>query len=302
MLKQPTPFNPRQIMCCGDYEMQHKLDTELRGVALHYHDFYEFLYLVSGDVTYSVANRVYRVMPGDLLFIAPRELHSVSIRSEMAPYERYVLWLTPTFVESLSSPASSLLSLFTVDPGHTRLLRLPSSERRSLRDCMEAILQERKLDADSFGYDLMAPALITQLLVCFGRIACEQGIDPEFEHPNTAAILATNIADYLNLHYAEPLRLDQLAEQFLVSKYHLSHTFSKQLGISVCHYVQKKRLQIARQLLAQGTKPGDACIQCGFSSYASFFRSFKAEYSIGPREYADTVCQQTTKKGKILHV
>ena len=128
-MARPTSFDRRQTMLRPDYEIQHKLDTALEDVQLHHHDFYELIYLVSGDVTYSVESRVYRVMPGNMLLISPQELHSGRIRADMAPYERYVLWVAPTFAERLSTRRTNLMELFSGGTGRCRLLRLPLRQR-----------------------------------------------------------------------------------------------------------------------------------------------------------------------------
>ena len=41
--------------------------------------------------------------------------------------------------------------------------------------------------------------------------------------------LTENVTEYINQHYADPLTIDQLAEQFFVSKYHLMHDLVKRL-------------------------------------------------------------------------
>ena len=87
-----------------------------------------------------------------------------------------------------------------------------------------------------------------------------------------------------------------LAERFFVSKYHLSHEFNRQVGTGVYHYIQKKRLLIARQLLAQGKKPNQVYISCGFTDYTGFYRAFKAEYGVSPREFAAEVRQKNTDR------
>jgi AraC-like DNA-binding protein len=80
----------------------------------------------------------------------------------------------------------------------------------------------------------------------------------------------------------EELSLDGLAERFFVSKYHLSHTFTREVGVSLHRYITMRRLLMARQLLSAGVPAGQACSACGFTDYTSFYRAFKAEYGISP--------------------
>ena len=57
----------------------------------------------------------------------------------------------------------------------------------------------------------------------------------------------------------------------------------------IYRYIQKKRLLIARQLLARGRRPNEVYSACGFSDYAGFYRAFRNEYGISPREYIRSV-------------
>lgn len=93
------------------------------------------------------------------------------------------------------------------------------------------------------------------------------------------------ILHYINEHYSESLTLDQLAEQFFISKYHLLRKFDAQVGTTVHRYILQKRLMNAKQLLAGGVPPNEVCQYCGFGDYANFYRAFKAEYNQTPRQY-----------------
>lgn len=283
MALQPQKFDPRQEMRMPDFELQYKRDSYLNDVELHHHDFYELYFLMSGDVTYTIESRLYHVMPGDMLLISPRELHQLCIRADMAAYERYVLWVNPQVLDRLSTELTDLCRCF--DPsraGYGNLLRLRSEDRTRIQALLDSL--HRESQNDSFGSDLLRESLFIQLLVSINRLVAQEG--GSFEEASRGNRAVSKVVDYVNLHYAEPLSLDDLAERFYVSKYHLSHEFHRQVGTSVYRYIQKKRLLIARQLLAQGKKPNEVYSICGFGDYAGFYRAFKAEYGAAPREYA----------------
>lgn len=288
MALQPQMFDPRQEMRKGDFELQYKRDSYLKDVELHHHDFFEIYFLMSGDVTYIIESRLYHVMPGDMLLISPRELHQLLIRPEMASYERYVLWVDPQILKSLGGEKADLGKCFDPNrPGYGNLLRLKSEERSRIQTLMEAL--HRETQQEGFGSQVLKESLLTQLLVMVNRLALQQDTAPQDDPRSNQAV--SKVIDYVNLHYGEPLSLDMLAERFYVSKYHLSHEFNRQVGTSLYRYIQKKRLLIARQLLAQGKKPNEVYSECGFGDYAGFYRAFKAEYGAAPREYALSVRQ-----------
>lgn len=292
MTVQPQSFDPRQEMLQPDFELQYKRDSRLKDVALHHHDFYEIYYLISGDVTYTINSRICRVMPGDILIIAPKELHQVYIRSEISAYERYVLWVDAQLIEKLSSPQSNLLNaLDPAMPSAVRQLRLQAADQKKLLSLLETLLSE--CQSENYGYDLQCQSLLTQLLVHVNRLAIQEG--DYYEAFSSASLFISQIIDYINHHYSEDLSLDSLAEQFYVSKYHLSHEFNRQVGTSIYRYIQKKRLQVARQLLSQGKKPNQISTECGFGDYAGFYRAFCTEYGHSPRHFMPP-SQQNKKK------
>ena len=285
-MRQAHRFDPRQEMKRDDFELQYKRDNYLKDVELHHHDFHELYFLISGDVTYTIESRQYHVMPGDLLLISPQELHQICIRPDMAAYERFVLWVDPQLLSRISTPLSDLTAHLGPDhPKHSNLLRLKPEESEHIRQLFDQLWQES--EEEKYGADLLRQSLLIQLLVSINRLAADpDGYYEEVTHANKAV---SKVVDYINLHYNEPLSLDKLAELVYVSKYHLSHEFNRQVGTSVYRYIQKKRLQIARQLLGQGKRPNEVYAMCGFSDYAGFYRAFRAEYQISPREYAQSV-------------
>ena len=99
-------------------------------------------------------------------------------------------------------------------------------------------------------------------------------------------LVVDQVVEYINEHYNEPLTLDDLSERFFISKYHLLRKFDRQVGTTVHRYILQKRLLIAKQLLGSGLAPSEVCQHCGFGDYANFYRAFRAEYHITPRQYA----------------
>lgn len=294
---QPKGFDPRQQMQHPDFELQYKRDTYLKDVELHHHDFFEIYFLLAGDVTYLIESRIVHVMPGDLLLISPKELHQVCIQPEMSVYERYVLWVDPDTVRQLSDGQTDLFSgLDPNRPGYGNQLRLSSEDRSHIQSLMEQL--HRESAGDGYGAEMLRKSLLTQLLIAINRLVLRQGAYTEESTQTSRAV--RQVVNYVNLHYSEPLSLDLLAEKFFVSKYHLSHEFNRQVGTSVYRYIQKKRLLMARQLMAQGKKPNEVYASCGFGDYAGFYRAFKSEYQIGPREFAQSARSKSKETEKFL--
>lgn len=273
------PFTRRQTMIRRDFEIyRYRYMDE---VELHHHDFYEIYMLLRGSVSYTVENRIFHMRAGDLMLISPLELHQARVDSNDEPYERIVLWVDRGYLESLSSPHTSLTRCFdTTIPGHTNLLRLPGATGAPLRTTVDKLCALKA--SKDYGSDLLAQSALMELLVGLNRAAADRG---DARPVGTSDQVVDAVLHYINEHYSEPLTLDQLSEKFFISKYHLLRKFDAQVGTTVHRYILQKRLLNAKQLLAGGVPPNEVCQYCGFGDYANFYRAFRAEYNQTPRQY-----------------
>ncbi len=62
--------------------------------------------------------------------------------------------------------------------------------------------------------------------------------------------IMTDASRYLDKHYKENVPVDELASQFILSRYHFSREFKREIGSSPHHYLLNRRLIEAKQLLA----------------------------------------------------
>ena len=280
-MKTTTQFDPRQEMRRPDFEIFHSQDTTLDTVEPHHHDFFEVYCFLQGQVEYRVEGVLYRPRPGDLLLIRPMQLHQVAVQSLTMPYERIVLWVGQGFFERLPGEGENLLGCFS-SGGPVYLPYVPGEGHDAIRLLLEQLLQEQS--QPGMGSSLFIQGCFLQLMVLLTRLAQQTAPPPE-----AASSLVTQVAAYINTHFAQEIHLDQLAQAFHVSKYHLSHEFNRLVGTSVYRYIILKRLLIAKQMLAGGVPPTDVYRHCGFRDYSNFYRSFRAEYGISPKQYADSV-------------
>lgn len=283
-----TNFNPytrRQTMIAQDYEIYRYRSTYMNEVELHHHDFYEVYLLLRGRVEYIVENQIYRMRPGDWMLTSPLELHQARIATDADAYERFVLWIARPYLDRLSTPRTSLTRCFDTSVAtHTNLLRLPGAAGAQLRASIERLASLRA--SREYGNDLLAQGALVELMIGINRAAEERG---DSRPAGSSDQVVDAVLHYINEHYSESLTLDQLAEQFFISKYHLLRKFDAQVGTTVHRYILQKRLLNAKQLLAGGVPPNEVCQYCGFGDYANFYRAFKAEYNQTPRQYIQAV-------------
>ena len=270
-------FDPRQNMQGDTFEVFHYLDIKTRHMEAHYHDFYEIFYFLDGEVDYWVDGTVYHLHSGDILLINPAELHKPIPLSDTLNYERIVLWINKAYLSGIENGIFE--GCFDEKRLHNKkILRLSSLKKKEMLDLFYAFLRE--YNSTDFASDISSYALLLQILTEINRLSLEKG-DNTGEKYRTPTFIADVLA-YIGEHTSEELSLSRLSSHFFVSKYYLSHEFSKAVGTSIHRYIMLKRLNNAYDLLLDGVAAAEAAHRCGFSDYTAFYRAFKAEYSISP--------------------
>lgn len=284
------PFSLRQQMRGDRFEIHRYRALSPEPVELHHHDFYEVYFFLCGPVSYHVESRTYALAPRDILLISPTELHQPVFSAQSAEaYERIVLWLQPSYLKALSSGQSDLRRCFDVlDPGHVNLLRPGPVMGQALFERVEALMEAEKAGENGeFGADLLCDAHLIELLVALNRQAQRQPARYTLPDSHSAPFVA-NALQYIGEHYDSEISLDDLAARCFVSKYHLSREFRRLVGSPVYRYIIQKRLIMAKQRLLAGESPTNIYSSCGFGDYANFYRAFRSEYGISPREFAQS--------------
>ncbi|MEN6340797.1 MAG: AraC family transcriptional regulator, partial [Clostridiaceae bacterium] len=78
----------------------------------------------------------------------------------------------------------------------------------------------------------------------------------------------------------------ELSQTVFLSKYYLERVFRRETGVSIYQMLLQKRMIHARNLMRNGLSLTLVAQKCGFSEYSGFYKAFKNEYGISPREYA----------------
>lgn len=284
MSTKHQPFTSRQHMISRTFEIYRYRDTYMNEVALHHHDFYELYLFISGSVNYSIESRNYHLSPGDILLISPNELHQPTFGRKQQSYERFVIWIDKGYLQEFTALGYDLTQCFDTSlPGHTNLLHPDNSTRQILTVLLDRILLE--LESDEFGGTFMAELCMAQLMLLINRLASRSPKSSDI--PDKSSDLVAGVLEFINEHYAEDLSLDLLANKFFISKYHLSREFNRLVGTTVHRYITQKRLAISKQLLSEGIASSAVYQHCGFGDYSNFYRAFKTEYQLSPKEYVE---------------
>ena len=240
-------------------------------LSLHSHIFYEIVCCQNAcDVEYLVGAERYRLQKGDVVIIPPGVSHRPLLPEYLAePYRRDVLWLS----QELAAAVPHL-------PRMPQLLRTAGTQWEFLSDMFRSGVRES--EQMHLGWEEAVLGNSLQLLVYIHRALDDRtAASPHVEQPE----LLDQVLAYVEEHLAHKITLADVAKQFWVSQSTISQTFRNKMGVSFYRSVTQRRLIAAKTLILQGLPLEQVNEKVGFSDYSSFYRAFKQEFGISPRQY-----------------
>jgi AraC-like DNA-binding protein len=282
MQLKASVWRQSQLMSRPDYEINYYRDKDFGTVEMHSHDFYELYFFMGGEASYIIENGHYKLAKGDVLLISPANLHQLDVDDSGHYYERIVLWINPHFLEKLSTPTTDLSFPFS----YCTKLRNHLIRDQQLSNFLETHLLSL-LSADKneqFGDDIEARTLLQRILLEISRYL--QGNKEGLQKPDVNPTIVKTM-DYIDEHLTENLSLQRLAETLFIDKYYLSHLFKKETNTTPHQYILKKRLLLSKRYIEEGSPIREVYQKSGFADYTHFFRAFKQEYGITPKDYLE---------------
>lgn len=264
--------NKNQQILKSSYEFRQN-PTE-QDYASHIHNTYELLYFLQGNGQMVIGGNVYVMKRGDLFITRPAVFHNVKLLDENTPYERFVFNFSESFIPAVSKDFFALSrDVYNIPHYHPIALLMDEWKKICQNNSVEDIKEVEN-------------SILKSIICLLSEFKTTKEIKPIKSNK-----LLDEIIKYIDERPTEKITAQQLSDVFYISKSWIVHTFKNQLNVSLMDYVNKKRMIYAQTLIANGLTPTQACEQCNFSDYSTFYRQYKKFLSSMPKNDKKTALE-----------
>ena len=102
---------------------------------------------------------------------------------------------------------------------------------------------------------------------------------------------------YIRMHFAEKISLDEVAEKVYLSPSYFSRVFRRETGETFTAYLNKVRIEHSKKLLTDSSiRIIDISIMAGFDNQSYFSKVFKKSTGMTPLQYREKICRSKAQE------
>ena len=240
---------------------------------LHTHPFTELFYVVDGKGEFNIQGQRFPVKANDFVIINPQVEHT-ELSSPDEPLEYIVLGIRGLSFSNLT-PVS--------EGGHPFSFFNLRDEQKDILRYLNAMVQEAT--SQQMSYELVCHNLLEILLI---KILRHQHFDLEVGKQSKATKDISFIKHYLETYYHESIQLEDLASMTHLSRFYISHSFKKEIGMSPMEYLIDIRIKESKIFLRTNNYSiSQVADIVGFTTPTYFSKQFRKSTGISPTDYRE---------------
>lgn len=258
--------------------VQYKVKSD--NLSLHFHEEYEILFITDGMIEITVNNKAIIAQKGDIIFLNTYESHYTKVLK--TPYKRYVLMLAPAVLEKKITDLN-LLGVFKKRTSDFQFC-LRFNDQNIIKTFVEMIIKEVQNKQDEYSEQIQV-MLIEHLLILALR---KQNSDMTYSSEDDINVvrLIFKVQSFLDEHYSENLRINEISQKFHISVPYFSSCFKHYIGQSPKKYLMQLRLNAASHKLTHTSETIiDIAYSVGFADVNNFIRRFKETFKVTPSQF-----------------
>jgi len=266
-----------------EFSIQLKEDYGWNMHKLHFHDYLEFMLVLSNDGEFFLQKNICAIKQNTLFIINSSTLHRTVNTSNLQHFKRYVLHISPLLLSQISTSRTNFSSMIS---DHFYCIPLTPEQSEHIINLSEQLIN---LPKDNFGADVRCKIVLLEFIV--EAMSAATNRPPVVEMTNGDYNRILPVLQYIEDHFTEQISLEDLSKYFSINKYHLCHMFKNVTSFSIFEYIIQKRILKARELLRSPISVQEAGELAGFQTNSYFIRTFRKYTGISPRKYAQQYIQ-----------
>ena len=243
---------------------------------------YDLYIFLRGTAIFRCGAQSWAVDSETMVIFKPGEAGTLVFPGVHGPLEWLRVQLPAALLHELSDEQTDLAAAFEVVPFRQIAVR-PDIEIFMLLKNLVRKLTQTPQDIDKFGASVYERGMLQMFVVLVLR-ACI-GAESHKSPINRRHLMLDEVFLYIQTHMDEEITLKQLEEHFFVSYEHISREFKRHTGQTVAEYIRKAKLDRCCKLIEQGYPIVEVYQKAGFGGYNNFFRAFKKQYGMTPKQY-----------------
>jgi AraC-like DNA-binding protein len=249
------------------------LHQQLDRTGVHWHDYYELVYVLDGAAEHVVNGVHHQLAAGSMFLLTPADFHEIT-PAPGQPLTCYNVVIDPSALDG-----QQLQELLPTADGSAWMVSGYREAEADFRRLWTESQQQRP------GTAALMHALLRCILIEFAR-RLDDAPAGRTQRPFRTDSGIQRAILYIDHHFREQLTLAEVAAQAHLSPNYFSERFRAFTGTSFQAYLQHRRLSFARSLLAAtGVGVTEACHAAGFNSVSHFGRAYRRRYGQAPSAF-----------------
>lgn len=283
-----------QTICCNDWELLPRMISE-----------YEIVIPFQGEIEITLDEDKYIVHQGECVLFVPNELHSgvLTVQANVSPLPRFYYAHfdsgKPVFHLTDEQTKQELNTFKEIENTDRQCKYFVLSESRfekvfiprvvslgkyagEIYTIFEKALNER--NNLTIGSAMMISFYLSQILVKISRIVISNmNIKLHFDEQGKIPQAVQEAIFLIHENYHKPLEIKDICHKLEISPQYLIRLFNKSLGITPLQYLNRHRIDKAKELLRNSSMTmQEICFGIGLENPFYFSRLFKRLEGIAP--------------------
>lgn len=268
-------------MECSEYRILEKRIKSNEIKCIKDEKYKKIIIFLNGNIKVRIKDEIKNTKMNNFIILDEKsEVELLGAGIEKSEYY-YIIYIEDRYLDILGASGLDLKFCFRESLRTKRYL----VEAKEVIGITLNLLMKRILNEDitnGFGKKEYIRSLLTIIFIIINRgYILETDKERKLENID----IVDSIMIYIEEHLAEKIKLEDIEKEFYLNKFYICKKFKKRTGETIYRYIIKKKLLLAKELIEKNMPIKEIYQLCGFENYSNFFRSFKNEFNMTPRQY-----------------